>query len=101
MTQEADMTEQAPTKVALYSFAQHTNRRVAEFRWQPGEAVSLTILDPEWAALARDFYNKGVPAGPGRVSPETGPEFMRALLQRFRMSYYKFVDESGENGESA
>ncbi|MET0419776.1 MAG: hypothetical protein ABW022_27480 [Actinoplanes sp.] len=95
MNQEADMTEQALTRVALYTFAQHTNRRVAEFRWQPGQAVSLTVLDPEWGALAQDFYDNGVPVGAGRVSPEAGPEFMRALLQRFRMSYYKFVDESG------
>ena len=71
------------------------HRRVAEFRWQPGQAVSLTVLDPEWGALAQDFYDNGVPVGAGRVSPEAGPEFMRALLQRFRMSYYKFVDESG------
>ncbi|MEU8181129.1 hypothetical protein AB0B85_01290 [Micromonospora sp. NPDC049044] len=88
------MTEQAPTRVALYSFAQHTNRRVAEFRWQPGQPVSLDILDPQWGALARDFYDNGVPAGPDRVLPQSGPDFMRALLQRFRMSYYKFVDES-------
>ncbi|MGK5442137.1 hypothetical protein ACSNN7_09980 [Micromonospora sp. URMC 105] len=88
------MTEQAPTRVALYTFAQHTNRRVAEFRWQPGQAVSLAVLDPEWGALAQDFYDNGVPAGSGRVPPQSGAEFMRALLQRFRMSYYKFVDES-------
>ncbi|GAA3736947.1 hypothetical protein [Micromonospora maritima] len=88
------MTEQAPTRVGLYTFAQHTSRRVAEFRWEPGRAVTLDVLDPEWGALAQDFYDNGVPAGPERVRPETGPEFMRALLQRFRMSYYKFVDES-------
>lgn len=89
------MTEQAATRVALYTFAQHTNRRVAEFRWQPGQPVSLTVLDPEWGAVAQDFYDNGVPVGAQRVSPEAGPEFMHALLQRFRMSYYKFVDESG------
>ncbi|MEU4471906.1 hypothetical protein [Micromonospora sp. NPDC023888] len=88
------MTEQAPTCVALYTLAQHTNRRVAEFRWQPGEAVSLSVLDPDWGALAQDFYDNGVPIGAGRVPPEAGREFMRALLQRFRMRYYRFVDES-------
>ncbi|WP_144056859.1 hypothetical protein [Micromonospora lupini] len=95
MNQEAGMTEQAATRVALYTFAQHTNRRVAEFNWQPGQPVSLTILDPEWGAVAQDFYDNGVPVGAERVPPEAGAEFMRALLQRFRMSYYKFVDESG------
>lgn len=88
------MTEQVPTRVALYTSARHTSRRVAEFRWQPGQAVSLDILDPEWGALARDFYDNGVPVGSGRVPPQAGPDFMRALLQRFRMSYYRFVDES-------
>lgn len=89
------MTEQAPTCVALYTFARHTNLRVAEFRWQPGQAVSLTVLDPKWGTVAQNFYDKGVPLGAGRVPPAAGAEFMRALLQRFRMSYYKFVDESG------
>lgn len=88
------MTEQVPTRVALYAYARHTSRRVAEFRWHPGQAVSLDILDPEWGALARDFHDNGVPAGPGRVPPQAGPEFMRALLQVARMSYYRFVDES-------
>ena len=88
------MTEQTPTRVAVYSFAQHTNRRVAEFTWQPGQAVTLNILDPNWSALAKDFYDNGVPLGAGRVLPAAGAEFMRALLQRFRISYYRFVDES-------
>ncbi|MBF9131859.1 hypothetical protein I0C86_23250 [Plantactinospora sp. S1510] len=101
VSQEAGMTEQALTRVALYTFARHDKRRVAEFRWQPGQAVSLTVLDPEWSAPAQDFYDNGVPVGAGRVPPEAGPEFMRALLQRFRMSYYKFVDESdGAGGPS-
>ncbi|MGC4815309.1 hypothetical protein ACLQ29_32810 [Micromonospora sp. DT228] len=88
------MTEQVPTRVALYTSARHGNRRVAEFRWQPDQAVSLTVLDPDWSALAQDFHDNGVPVGAERVPPEAGPEFMRALLQRFRMSYYRFVDES-------
>ncbi|MEK8108255.1 hypothetical protein NKG94_31280 [Micromonospora sp. M12] len=53
MNEEAGMTEQALTRVALYTFAQHTNRRVAEFRWQPGQTVSLTVLDPSGARSPR------------------------------------------------
>ena len=56
--------------------------------------MSLNILYPKWGALAQSFYDNGVPNGPDRVLPATGPEFMRALLRRFRMSYYTFVDES-------
>jgi len=89
------MTEQALTRVALYAYVQHTNRRVAEFRWQPGHPVSLTVLDPKWSALAQDFYDNGVPVGAERVPPEAGQDYLRALLQPFRMGYYKFVDESG------
>ncbi|WP_157740386.1 hypothetical protein [Micromonospora auratinigra] len=89
------MTEQAPTRVALYASVQHRRRRVAEFRRQPGQPAVLSVLDEEWGALARDFHDNGVPAGAHRVPPSAGADFMRALLQRFRMGYYTFVDESG------
>lgn len=49
-------------------------------------------------AVGPRWRSGGDPAGRGfaeRPPPEAGPEFMQALLQRFRMSYYRFVDESG------
>ncbi|GLY78918.1 hypothetical protein [Actinoallomurus iriomotensis] len=84
-----------PTRVTLYARATEAER-VAEFRWSPESGVSLTVFDPEWGALARDYYENGVPLirENRRVPAGEGAAFMRALLERRNMSYYSLVDES-------
>ncbi|MEV6072648.1 hypothetical protein AB0L82_39415 [Nocardia sp. NPDC052001] len=69
--------------------------RVAEFRLVNGRA-QLSELVPEGCALARQWHTAGVEilGEPQRVHPDDGISFMRALLQPFRMSYYRVIDES-------
>ncbi|RZS44607.1 hypothetical protein EV193_101483 [Herbihabitans rhizosphaerae] len=58
--------------------------------------MTLTVLDSRRKALAEDMYDNGIVLErEGRVVPHSaGPEFMRALLRPWSMSYYAFVDES-------
>ncbi|HEX3790779.1 MAG TPA: hypothetical protein VHW44_23155 [Pseudonocardiaceae bacterium] len=86
----------APGLVTLYAFGSGTAVRVAEFRLAPDGRVALTVLDPDQARLAQGYYDHGVDfvAEDRLVRPQDGAAFMRALLQPFRMSYYRFVDES-------
>jgi hypothetical protein len=89
----------APTRVVLYSFASGAPRAAAEFRWTPGAAVSLTVLDPEWGSLAERYYQQGVPYDIERrvVPPSESETFMRALVQPKSSTYSRFVDESGDS----
>lgn len=90
------MSEQTPVLVALKFLGANGLVRVAEFRLNQDGQATLTILDPKKARLAQEYYDHGVEliAAGGRVRPEDGPAFMRALMQPFRMSYYHFFDES-------
>ncbi|BCJ33282.1 hypothetical protein Athai_07850 [Actinocatenispora thailandica] len=90
------MSDAAPTRVGFYSYAAGAGRRVAEFTRGPDGLVRLSVIDPDRAGLARDYYDNGVPllATGARVPPSAGDAFLRALLQPFRMTYYGFVDES-------
>ena len=93
------MTDTIPSRVALYTWGAGDERsRAAEFRWSPESGVTLTVYDQEWGGLAQRFYDRGVSLERERrmVSRDEGPTFMRALLQPFNMSRYRFVDESGD-----
>ncbi|GIL28627.1 hypothetical protein [Actinocatenispora comari] len=94
------MSDDAPTKVGFWSYATGVGRKVAEFTRQPDGSVRFRELDRDWAAPARDYFDNGVPllAGGGRVPASAGDEFLRALLQPFRTTYYGFLDESGLAG---
>jgi hypothetical protein len=88
-----------PTRVVLYTLASGLPRPAAEFRWSPGEGVSLTVVDPDWGRLAERYYANGVPYdAERRVVPRSEPEaFMRALVQPRNATYSRFVDESSEH----
>jgi hypothetical protein len=88
----------APTRVVLTSIGPGQWTDVAEFTITDGK-VSLTVLDPTWAALAQRAYVKGVSSdAQGRVVPRSEPEaFMRALLEAPGTSYFRYVDRSDHN----
>ncbi|BCJ32410.1 hypothetical protein [Actinocatenispora sera] len=90
------MSEDAPTRVGFWSYATGVGRKVAEFTRQPDGSVAFRVLDRSWAGPAQDYYDNGVPvlAGGARIPATVGDEFLRALLQPFRMTYYGFLDES-------
>jgi hypothetical protein len=92
------MSEQAPTVVVLYSWRSGDPVRVAEFRRESDGPVSLTMIDPLDGRLAQEYYDHGIDlvSADRLVGPSEGADFMRALLQPFRMSYYRFADESPE-----
>jgi hypothetical protein len=93
------MTDQRPTRVVLYSYANGlTARPVAEFRWSPESGVSLVVHDVAQSRLAADYYANGMRSErDGRVVPAAeGPAFMRALLEPKLMTYSRFVDETPE-----
>lgn len=94
------MIEQFPTVVALYDLGSRQPRRVAEFRLTRHGNVVLTVTDPHGCLPAQQWYDSGVEIlGETRqVMPDDGAEFMKALLQPFRISYYCFVDESPRPG---
>lgn len=92
-----DVSEDAPTRVVLYTWGPGDRVPAAEFRWSEDSGVTLTIINSDWGRFAQEVYDNGVLLRAERalVLPSAGPEFMRALLQPFwRMSYYAFVDES-------
>ncbi|MGW4095063.1 hypothetical protein [Nocardia sp. NPDC004750] len=90
-----ETTKPTPTLVTVYDMGTGELRRTAEFRLIEGHA-ELTVIDPNGCGLAQRLHTHGVELldEPRRVPPEEGPAFMRALLQPFRMSYYRIVDES-------
>lgn len=98
----ATETTETPTRVVLYSFASGEPRAAAEFRWNPGSGVVLTVIDPVEGEIARRVHENGVPfeAEGRRVPASEGPLFMQALVQPSSSSYTRFVDES-ERGERA
>jgi len=90
------VTDHVPTRVVLYTWGPGDRVPAAEFRYSPDEGVSLTIINPNWSRFAKELYEEGimVPAERTLVMRTAGPDFMRALLQPWNMSYYAFVDES-------
>ncbi|MEU7633275.1 hypothetical protein AB0C34_25395 [Nocardia sp. NPDC049220] len=88
-----------PTLVAVYELVAEGFQRVAEFRLSPQDQVALTLTDSEGCPQAEQWYHEGVEMlDDGRlVMPDEGPTFMHALLQPFRMSYCRIVDESGRD----
>lgn len=90
------MTDYTPRLVVLYTWGETARRRIAEFRWNAADGVTLALLDSRKKALAQEYFDNGVVLEPeGRlVTRDDGPAFMRALLQPLPMSYYAFVDES-------
>lgn len=90
------MTDRTPTRVVLYSYASGAAEEAAEFRWAPGSGVSLTVVHPEWGALAQRYYDDGAPFdAERRTVPRSEAEtFMRALVQPRNATYAQFVDES-------
>lgn len=87
---------EASRRVVLYSYLTGEPEAVAEFRWVQDEGVTLTVLDPGAEHLARQYYDRGAPldAEKRSVPRSEGLEFMRALVQPSRATYFRFVDES-------
>jgi hypothetical protein len=85
-----------PTRVGQYMLAASGRTRVAEFRWRRELGVSLVVFDPRNGRVAQEFFDHGVPLdGEDRLVPRAEPEnFMRALLQPRRTSYFQYVNES-------
>lgn len=85
-----------PTLVAIYQHLGTKWERVAEFRLTTATSVELNLLGHTPCPLAQHWYNDGIdlPASTRDILPAHGPEFMRALLTPFHMSYYRIVDES-------
>ncbi|MBF6241554.1 hypothetical protein IU474_31415 [Nocardia otitidiscaviarum] len=82
--------------IAVYDLGTWEPQRVAEFRLTPEYDVTLDLLTTDGCPIAEQWYRHGVEIY-GRssvVTPSEGPAFMRALLQPFQLSYYRFVDES-------
>ncbi|MEU6187376.1 hypothetical protein [Nocardia sp. NPDC047038] len=92
------MAECTPTLVAIYDVGYSPERRVAEFRLVPGGGVTLTVTDRDGCAIAERLYERGVKVfdPPGRITPDEGPHFLRALLDAPGMSYYRVVDETSD-----
>ncbi|WP_086829088.1 hypothetical protein [Allokutzneria sp. NRRL B-24872] len=90
------MTDKTPTLVTLYAYASGEPKRAAEFRWSETDGVTVTVVDPEWGVVGKQFYDEGVlwREQARRVRPSEGPDFMHALLSRTSMSYFGMVDES-------
>ncbi|MGW4720508.1 hypothetical protein [Nocardia sp. NPDC004260] len=94
------MIEQYPTVVVVYDLGSGRAEMVAVFRLTQHEGVVLDVADPQGCLLARAWFDDGIEilGEARRVLPRDGAEFMKALLQPFRMSYYRFVDESPHHG---
>lgn len=96
------MIEGPPTRIVMYSILSGEPKPIAEFRWSPESGVTLVELDSRGSRLARDIYEHGADSYAERrmVPRSEGAAFMRALLQPNRMSYYGFVDRSGDEGSA-
>jgi hypothetical protein len=70
--------------------------RAAVFTWSPERGVELEVVNPEWGQVAERRYKEGVflDSVDRLVSRNEGPDFMRALVQPSRMTYYSYTDES-------
>lgn len=92
------MDSTTPTRVVLYAHASGTPVPAAEFVYRGDQGVRLHVLDEVWSAVARDFFEHGVPslAQDRQVLAAEGGAFMEALLEPRSMSYYSFVDSSGD-----
>lgn len=96
------MLEHVPELVAIYDVGSGRPQRVAEFQLTREQQVSLTVFDRCECPLARQWYEHGVQVlgEARRIQPSDAGEFMRALLQPFRMSYYHIVDETPSSGDT-
>jgi hypothetical protein len=95
------MDSATPTRVVLYAHGSGTPVPAAEFVYQGDQGdqgVRMRVLDEVWSAVARDFFEHGVPslAQDRQVLAAEGGAFMEALLEPRSMSYYSFVDSSGD-----
>ncbi|GAB2702958.1 hypothetical protein [Nocardia thraciensis] len=90
------MSRTAPNLVTVYDLGSWEPRRVAEFRLTAQGSIELTVLGSAGCPIAEQWYRRGVEVlGEARfVTVNDAAEFMRALLQPFRLSYYELVDES-------
>ncbi len=90
------MNTASPGIVAVYDLGSWAPRRVAEFRLDSQGHAELHILADEGCPLAAQWHRDGVEILGRRhhVPASDGPEFLRALLQPFGLSYYEFVDET-------
>ncbi|MEV6767123.1 hypothetical protein AB0N05_00670 [Nocardia sp. NPDC051030] len=98
---EVSMGQRVPAVVGLYFRARTRSaagrwRRIAEFRLTADGHATFRAVDPVEGLVARVWYHQGVDIlGEDRtVTPENGPEFLRALLQPFGFRDYRFRDES-------
>ncbi|MEV6072970.1 hypothetical protein AB0L82_41040 [Nocardia sp. NPDC052001] len=85
-----------PTLVSIYELGLNEWYRVAEFRLNAQGSVELRLHNGSACPLALHWYREGIET-PATVPPVTaadGPDFMRALLRPFLMSYCRIVDES-------
>jgi len=89
------MVASVPTLIAVYDLGTWEPHRVAEFHLV-GRHAELVVIDPDRCGTAQRWYTQGVELldSPRRILPEDGAAFMRALLQPFRLSYCRIVDES-------
>ena len=90
------MSDKTPNLIRYYFWGSGEPVCIAEFRLNTDGQVVLTVLDPAAEYVAREYYDHGLEWVSERrtVFPSDGPDFMRALLQPFRTTYYQFVDES-------
>ncbi|MFB7720137.1 hypothetical protein [Nocardia sp. NPDC056100] len=88
--------QHVPTLVSIYELGLNEWYRVAEFRLNAKGSVELRLCNGSSCPLALHWYREGIetPATVPLVTAADGPEFMRALLRPFLMSYCRIVDES-------
>ena len=90
------MKSDSPTHVTVYELVGRSWQRAAEFRLHDHRTVTLTMATDHECNEAWLWYTQGIPAlGTSEiVTTATPTRFMRALLQPFRASYSRVVDES-------
>jgi hypothetical protein len=92
----------APTRVVLYTWGRESGappRPLVEYQWSEPEGVTHTVLDHEYADMAKRFLKDGASFDQERrmVRPDEGPVFMRALIGHGNSSSYCwFVDRTPE-----
>jgi hypothetical protein len=92
-----------PTRVVLYTWGRENGappRPLVEYQWSEAEGVTHTVLDHEYAGMARRFLKEGASFEQEQrmVWPDEGPVFMRALTGHGNSSsYYWFVDKTPED----
>ncbi|MBL1076117.1 hypothetical protein JK358_17095 [Nocardia sp. 2] len=90
------MGQRGPAVVGLYLRESGRWRRIAEYRLNADGVVTFRAIDPVEGLVARVWYHQGVDLldQERTVSPQDGPEFLRALLQPFGFRDYRFRDDS-------